>query len=201
MIDVKADFRAAERVLSDLGRKQLPFAMAMAINETAMVVKEAEAEEIGAVFDRPTRFTQNGLFVARASKSRLTATVGVKRIQAGYLELQVTGGTRRPKGQALVVPVNARLNAYGNLPRRAVAGMKRKKGAFVASRSSGTRLPAGIYQRTGRKGRGGLKMLVAFEPRASYRARYRFGPVAEEAALSRFEDAFFEWLRKAIATG
>lgn len=201
MIDVKADFRAAERVLSDLGRRQLPFAMAMAINETAMVVKEAEAEEIGAAFDRPTRFTQNGLFVARASKTRLTATVGVKRIQAGYLELQVTGGTRRPKGQALVVPVNARLNAYGNLPRRAVAGMKRKKGAFVASRSSGTRLPAGIYQRTGRKGRGGLKMLVAFEPRASYRARYRFGPVAEEAALARFETAFFEWLRKTIAAG
>jgi hypothetical protein len=198
VIDVKADFAAADRVLSDLGRKQLPFAMAMAINETAMVVKAAEAEEIGTVFDRPTRFTQNGLFVSRASKTRLTATVGVKRVQAGYLELQVTGGTRRPRGQALVVPVSARLNAYGNLPRRALQTMKRKKGAFVSRK--GGHLPPGIYQRTGRKGRGGLKMLVAFEPRATYRARYRFGPVAENAALGEFEGAFFRWLRKAVET-
>lgn len=202
MLSIKADFDAAERLLSDLGRKQLPFATAMALNETAAAVKEAEEREVESAFERPTPFTKRAFYLRRARKSSLIATVGAKPVQASYLKMQVTGGVRRPRGRALVVPAGARLNKYGNLPKGGLSRIKRRKGAFVASRNSGKagHLPAGIYVRSGRGGRGPLKMQIAFEPRASYRAAYKFGPVAMSAGRRTFPAAFTEALRRAIRT-
>lgn len=204
MLSIKADFDAAERMLSDLGRKQLPFATALALNDTAGDVKLAEEAEIERTFDRPTPFTKRALYLRRASKNRLVARVGVRRIQAEYLRLQVTGGTRRPAGQALIVPVGARLNKYGNLPKGALSRLKARKGVFVASRrkaKTAGKAP-GIYQRTrARRGQpGGLKMLVAFEPRATYRARFRFGPLAMTEGRRVFEGHFVARLKQAIRT-
>ncbi|UWQ77618.1 hypothetical protein K3725_09810 [Leisingera sp. S132] len=202
VLNISANFDEAERLLSDLARKQLPYATSLALNETAQEVREAEEREIENVFDRPTRFTKRGLFLRRATKIRLTATVGVKRVQSEYLKMQVTGGVRRPRGQALVVPVGARLNKHGNLPKGGLSRLKKRKGVFTASRSGlkGKHLPAGIYQRSGRKGSSKLKMLVAFEPRASYRKRYGYGPLALRVARNRFETAFVNGMRKALAT-
>lgn len=220
MFSIKADFEAAERLLSDLGRKQLPFATAMALNETAETVKAAEEQFIKAKFDRPTPFTQRGLYLRRASKGRLTATIGMKKVQSEYLKWQVTGGTRRPKGRALLVPVGARLNKYGNMPKGAVKRLKSNPRVFVAS--AGERktahLAPGIYERPrkgkyrgsewgggagGNKSEGrqrGPRLLVAFEPHAAYRARYPFGPLAAKVAREKFRAAFPYWLKRAIET-
>lgn len=199
MLSIKADFDAAERLLSDLGRKQLPFATAMAINDTAESVKRAEELDIARVFDRPTPFTKRGLYLRRASKNKLTAQVGAKRVQAGYLGRQVTGGTRRPSGQALVVPVKARRNAYGNLPKGSVARLGRKKNVFATKRgASATRhLAPGIYQRMGRKG-SELRLLVAFEPSARYQARWKFHDLALRRARAVFRDNFVRRMREAM---
>ncbi|MVO14820.1 hypothetical protein [Parasedimentitalea huanghaiensis] len=202
MLNIKANFDEAERVLSDLARKQLPYATSLALNETAGHVKEAEERTIEQIFDRPTPYTKRALYFRRARKTNLTATIGVKSVQAQYLKLQVKGGRRTPKRKALVVPTGARLNKYGNLPKGALSRLKRRKGVFATSASGGQRghLPGGIYQRTGRKGRGPLKMLVSFEPRASYRKKYNFGPIAMRVARKRFEAAFVNGVRKALST-
>lgn len=201
MFTIKADFDAAERMLSDIGRKQLPFATAMAINDTAESVKRVEELGIGRAFDRPTRYTQRALYLRRASKTRLAAQVGVKRVQAGYLRLQVSGGVRRPMGAALVVPVKARRNAYGNLPKGALARLKAKPDIFVTTKRgrATSHLPPGVYQRKGRKG-SGLKMLISFEPSASYAARWQFHDLAMRRARGVFRDHFVRRLRLAIET-
>jgi hypothetical protein len=49
-----------------------------AVNETAKDVMDAEVEKISEAFDRPTRFTQNALFVRYAAKGELTAEVRFK---------------------------------------------------------------------------------------------------------------------------
>ncbi|WP_146592332.1 hypothetical protein [Puniceibacterium confluentis] len=203
MFDISADFARAERILSDLGRRQLPFAMALAINDTAVDVKDAEERGIRETFDRPTPFTQRGLYVRRASKSRLSAEVGMKPVQAGYLELQAKGGARKPKGRALVVPVSARLNKYGNLPKAAVARAKARSDVFVASQKGGSRgLKGGVYQRgKSRRGKPGrLKMLVAFEPHANYEARWDFQKTAMGRARREFEPHLIRRLKAAIAS-
>ena len=201
MIEIKADFERAERMLTDLGRRQLPFAAALALNDTAAEVKDEEERGLEGVFDSPTPFTKRGVYVQRASKSRLQAEVGMKSIQAGYLELQVTGGMRRPAGGALVIPVGQRVNKYGNLPRGTVAKLARKPGHFVAGKSRrGTKhLPAGIYKR-GRGRSKGLKLLVAFEKGARYQPRFRFQEPAIEIARRSFEGHLVARLKQAIRT-
>jgi hypothetical protein len=186
-------------MLSDLGRKQLPFATAMALNDTAESVKRVEELEIDRAFDRPTPFTRRALYMRRASKGRLTAQVGVKSLQAKYLKLQATGGVRRPAGSALVVPVSARKNKYGNLARGAVKKSLKRADVFVAGKRRGKtgHLRAGVYQRPKRSGQP-LKLLVAFEPRAEYSPRWDFQSLAMRRASGVFPDRFKARLVQAI---
>lgn len=199
MISVKADIDAAERLLSDLARQQLPFATAMALNDTAQDVKVREEQALDREIDRPTRFTRNAIFIRRASKRRLVATVAAKDIQAQYLRYQVEGGIRPPKGRAIPVPSGIRLNVYGNMARGAVARALGKRNVFATSPGAArTRnLPPGVYER--RRG-GALKLLVSFEPRARYSARWDFRGHAVRAARANFERNFIARLREAIAT-
>lgn len=201
MLDIKADIAAAERLLTDIARRQLPFATAMAINDTADAVKRAEELSIASSFDRPTPFTKKGVGVRRATKTTLEARVEVKPVQAGYLGIQATGGTRKPKGRALLVPVGARLNKYGNLPKGALARFKSKAQVFVTSAGdrSSRHLRPGVYQRTGSKG-DGVKLLIAFEPGARYSPRFRFHDLAMRRARAVFADRFVERLTQALAT-
>lgn len=202
MLDISADFRELERALADVPQKQLPFAMMMALNDTAKDVKLAEERQMARVFDRPTPYTQRGVYVRRASKSSLTTQIGMKRVQAGYLRLQAKGGVRRPKRRALVIGTGLRRNKYGNLPRGAVKRAEAKGNTFVASRRSGRggHLAPGLYQRSGRRGGSGLKMLVAFEPRAAYRKRFDFQATARRTALAVIEDHLIRRIKEAVKT-
>ncbi|MEM9782802.1 MAG: hypothetical protein AAF899_10020 [Pseudomonadota bacterium] len=162
------------RELSDIARRQMPFALAQAINRVGAAVKRAADRLLVRKLDRPTPFTRRAFRLSKARKSRPVATVFAMDRQAAYLATLEEGGTRQPARRALLVPVGQRVNRYGNLPRgsvgRAVAdprvftGVPRGKGANAA----------GIYRRTGRGGRGRLKLLVAFEGVARYRPQLGF---------------------------
>lgn len=117
--------------LGRLARDQVPFATAMALNDTAADALEAVKEEMAQVFDRPTRWTLNAFMVWRADKRTLKAAVK-ERPSVGprhYLKVQGTGGVRPATGieGALrsraayagrigsVAPAKgARLDAHGN---------------------------------------------------------------------------------------
>jgi len=190
------------RFLSDLALRQLPFASAMALNDTAEDVAEAEVENIEKSFDRPTPFTKKALYRVRASKRKLRAEVGVKRVQAGYLDIHARGGTRKPKARAILVPNKARLNKYGNMPRGAVKRMMARPGAFVASRSDPkTRhLDPGIYIRKGRGRRQKIEQLVAFRGRAQYRPRFDFQGPADLRANQVIANHLSRRLQDALRT-
>ena len=120
-ITIELDTTAVERALSDIGRKQVPFALALTINDLAAEVKSKEIVANKVDLDRPTPFTSKGIFIVRANKSTLQGQVGYKDRQADYLDKQVTGGKKRAKKKAIVVPVAMKLNKYGNLPRNALS--------------------------------------------------------------------------------
>jgi hypothetical protein len=189
------NIREVERDLSDLARRQLPFATSLALNETAQAVEREAAADLERRLDRPTPFTRRGLLVLRSSKARLWADVLFKDLQAAYLRWQEGGGTRNPKGRAIPVPVALPVNAFGNMPRGAVKRAAGRADVF-SGRPGGGRLPPGLYQRL--KG-GGLRMLVAFEPRADYEPRLDFEASAERTARAFFPPAFERALRRAIA--
>lgn len=204
MLHIGDNLRDFERQLSDALQEQLPFAAAQALNDTGSDVAEAIRAEMGDSFDRPTPFTQRGpAILRRASKRLLTVVPGVRRIQSGYLRLQAEGGTRSPTGQALLVPVGARLNRYGNMPRNYVRTLISSGRGFVASRNDPrTRhLPPGIYRRrTSRGVAGAPELLVAFEDSARYTARFDHDGVARRTALRVFERHLSRRLQAAWAT-
>lgn len=137
MFTVKAQFDDIKRQLSDVYKKHIPFATSLAINRTAQKVKIAQEKEIRDVFDRPTRFTENSVFIKPSNKNNLTAKVWLKdqavkgTPAAKYLAAQITGGERRLKGYEVLlrsvgvlpdgyftVPgAAAQMDGYGNIKR------------------------------------------------------------------------------------
>jgi hypothetical protein len=109
----------------------------MALTQTAKHVKGAELETMRGVFDRPTPFTMNALYIQGATRDRQEARVWFKDFApkgtpAGkYLLPQVHGGERSDtrferslqragylsKGKQLVPASGAPRDAYGNVQR------------------------------------------------------------------------------------
>ena len=135
MITISVDTKEAARRLSDVQRRHLPFALSVALNNTARDMQEALSGETR-VFDRPKPLTRSGTYIVRATKQRLIAEVGLKQRGRGgpvneYLQAQVLGGRRPMKRSELslaragVLPTGkqtrpgsgARLDAHGNMSR------------------------------------------------------------------------------------
>lgn len=120
--------------IAGLQASDAPFVMAYALTKTAQDIKAAEIHTMQSVFDRPTKFTLNALFVKPAKKKDLVAEVffkdGFGSIPAWrYLGPQVEGGPRVHKAHErrliraghmrsdeFAVPGSgAKLDAYGNI--------------------------------------------------------------------------------------
>ncbi|SFI75308.1 hypothetical protein [Nitrosomonas sp. Nm34] len=135
MIEVKADFSQLLEKMTTLQMKQIPFAMSLAINRTAKKIKEAQEREIKDVFDRPTPYIQNSVFLKPSTKNDLTAIVGIKdqSVKAvppsKILSAEIVGGERRlkryekalravgalPPGYVATPGKGATFDAYGNI--------------------------------------------------------------------------------------
>lgn len=198
MPKLSVDLKSFKRDLDKIAKKQVPFAVAMALNDTAEDVQADWKGDLELDLDRPTPFTLKGIYRRRASKRNQVAKVGFKPVQSGYLVLQMKGGTRRPKGRALIVPAGARLNKYGNMPRGAVGKAAAKASTFVAGRNGrGQHLKAGIYER---KRGGKIKMLMSFKSKARYQRRLDLMPTAERSVQRVFPGHFATRFRAAMVT-
>jgi hypothetical protein len=214
MIEFKADFRPMQRQLDDFAKRQVPFATAKALTQTAKAAAASTKRELPSIFDKPTPFTMNSIGVQPATKSKPEARVFIKATQAEYLERQETGGTRTPKKVALVIPQAAKRNAYGNLPRKALAALKSRKDVFQGE----VKGIGGFWQRPerGRRRDGsygtigalnkvhgfltGLTLLVSFASKATYKPRFDFKGRTLKAAQAAAPDAFRKALGEALKT-
>lgn len=147
-IDIRADVAQAQRLLGEQQR-QVPFVLSLTLNRTAQDVRKAEQSEMRTVFDRPTRFTLNSLFLQAATKQKLEARVWVKDTERPdhYLLPQITGGSRPLKrfeqllvqrgvmraGERAVPGGAAKLDAYGNMSRGQIVKILSQLQAFNLS--------------------------------------------------------------------
>lgn len=136
-IRVTVDIQAATRWLNGLQQEQVPYATAVALTRTAMAVKRAEIAEMKSVFDRPTPYTLNSLYVKPATKKDLRAVVWLKddtfkgTPASKYLAPEIFGGERKqkrferslaaagllPSGMMAVPGKAAEMDQYGNMSR------------------------------------------------------------------------------------
>jgi hypothetical protein len=125
----------ARDMLGGLQDKRFAYNIAQALTQTAVEAKPALQREMRDVFDRPTRFTIDSVYVKPATIDNLVAEVGIKNEQAGvrpathWLRWQVYGGLRRMKAfekllvsggfmrndQRAVPGQAAKLDAFGNI--------------------------------------------------------------------------------------
>jgi len=139
---------------------QIPFATARAINEVATAAQKAVTAELPNIFDKPTPFTMRSIKVQqRASKTGLTAIVGLQPLQAQYLLLEELGGVRtaamntRNPGAALLEPQTLAPNIYGNIPTGALPRLFRQNDATVAARLSNAAARSGMSRGDKRRAR------------------------------------------------
>lgn len=198
-ISIQSDIKKATRALGRLS-KQIPFAASVAMNKTATKIQQVERAAMKRELDNPRPATVKGIRVMRSNKRNLEAAVFVIPAIDRFLRYQVQGGTRRPDGRAISVPVNTRLNKYGNIPGRRsgkIAKLMNRPDTF-----SGTvKGVPGLYQRgKGRSRHHVVKLLIAWEPRATYRPRFRFYDHAVKTARRVWPRQFRQAIRHAVRT-
>lgn len=135
---------------------EIPFMAAYALTKSAQDIHAAEKKTISEVFDRPTRFTLNSLYVKPATKQDLSAAVlpkeGFGSIPAWrFLGPQIEGGARLKKSheraleragilnpKEYVVPgAGVKLDSHGNMSGPQITRILSQLGA--AEHSSGYR--------------------------------------------------------------
>lgn len=127
-------------------QKQARFAAAVALTRTAKAAQEKTATKMRDVFDRPTRWTMNSLWIKPATRDTLAAMLYLKdRDQGGkatgtaasLIGHHWSGGVRQRKkletwmtraglisSTEMIVPgAGARLDAYGNISRGQLSQM------------------------------------------------------------------------------
>ncbi len=212
-VNIRGDIRDLAKALTDLERRQLPFAMAQTVNGVAHAVQGAETKQLSQTFDTPTPFTLKAFAVKGATKASLTATVFAKDAQAAYLQPYDQGGLQvlgRKRG--ILTPIGVRLNKYGNIPRGQIAALKGKPGVFVGAVKFGGKTINGVWQRLppakgsrrGRRGahvaKGPLKLLVEFTDPKAVTKRFPFETVAKTTAAKAIGPAWDTAITAALAS-
>lgn len=224
MITVKLEgMDALKARLQGMG-KQVRFAAAQALTQTAGKIKEATPAALEKALDRPTPFTKRGLYVKSARRDNLVAEVGFMAKQAEYMRYQIAGGSRDPGAKGLKLAANIKPNEFGNIPKGLIAQLvkvaqQEKKLSKVKARRikvsnkvelfygdpsdvGGHKFPRGIYKRIDLgNGRGQLVPLIIFPvTTARYKPRFDFRKVAEAIVRKEFDGLFQAALRNALAT-
>ena len=104
-LDIKDDIKRLSNRLTNIQRKEIPFATELALNRTARGLKTAQRKEMRSVFQKPVSWTLNSLMYRRAFKkdTPITAEVYFKLDAAKgtpahkYLSPNIFGGARRQK--------------------------------------------------------------------------------------------------------
>jgi len=122
-------FDNLKRRLSDMEKRQIPFATSLALNSTARLIRKEAVKEMKSVFDRPTRWTLASLQLKMSTKKKLVSRVEYKAQAGRYLSPEVSGGPRElkpyekalwrfgvlPTGYYTVPGAGAKINKAGNM--------------------------------------------------------------------------------------
>jgi hypothetical protein len=161
-LSIQDNFPDIAARLQELGR-QAQFVAAVSLTRTIKDVQAGEVAEMRRVFDRPTPYALNGLYVKPATKADLEARVWVKDNPFGkgtpadrFLLPQIYGGSRGQKGMERLleraglmragwrsVPAaGAELDGYGNVKRSQItqilSQLKVQRGSGYESRATGS---------------------------------------------------------------
>ena len=242
--------------LDDFEKSQFLYAAARAITKTGQDVKDALIKEMSRVFDRPTPYTLNSLYLRPAKKNDLSAFIypkdagvffGMGTPAKKFLYPEIEGGPRHvkrferalqardilPTGMYVTPGAAADLDIYGNISAgqirqilsffgaaemtmgytanmaekdkaKLAKGTKKKRGfAYFVSNGRGgspSRLPYGIYKRTGFAWGSAIKPILLFVRKPSYKSLFKFFEIGQKVSGETFSKNFREAMDEALRT-
>jgi hypothetical protein len=207
-----------QKGLDDLKKKQIPYALARALNDSAYGAMMNERKEIADSFDRPTPFAQRGVLYVKATAQKLASFVRVsdKRDRmdvSRVLAPHVYGGGRGIKaserrlmrtgamgsGQWVVPGPGAPVDKYGNISGGQMQRILGFAQQYFESGFNKTRKTAGhyvipyvgIFKRTGKNK--SVPVLFFTHSAPQYEKRFAF----HDAARFFFDKNFLPNMNKA----
>lgn len=194
-ISIKSDSKKFKKTLKSFERKHFPKAQANAINKVLPLLKKGAQIQMKKDLDRPTPFTTSdrAFYTFKANDDQIVkkGTVGIKRIQEGYLKRQVFGGKYIPAKGFVPVPTDdADLNKYGNLVGSRKTRLKRK--GYFAKKIGNV---DGVWQRRGDQ----LVLIAQFAKSINYVKRpFKFFEAGQRITKKHFPKRLRIELQKAI---
>ena len=205
-ISIRDDIARVQKRLTAIEKKQIPFAVAGAINATLFEVrKHIVGKTAPAAFEvRNKRFMTTALRVEKANKRKLTGAL-FDRLGFASLALHAKGGTKRARSGRLAIPlefVAGKRKRSGKIPERLKpkqlleAPGPRGRKAFVITFKSGQEA---IVRRKTKK-RLPLQVLYLFESSARIKKTFRFFEDATAVSRRALPIQFRKAFRRAMAT-
>jgi len=182
-----------------LSKKKFSRIMSEAMNYTGERVVNAERSHLNDKLDRPRPQTVKSVVISLFAKpNNLAMTVRVKDWASNYLHYIYSGDDEYARNKGYPSPTRdgkTKQGKFGNILKLS------KKGGLLAridktaeSQRKGSRFQGvpkgegskryGIWERQGRKGQGGLKLLVAYTPFIKHRKFIDFFKVGEKVIKS-----------------
>lgn len=194
-VDVQFDFAKVVNALNDMEQKQLPFATARALNDTAFQARSLTQRNLRSRFTLRNNFVEKGVLVRKATKTQLWAEVYDRD---WFMAIHEKGGSKvvTRGGTHLAVPAAIRQTSRGLVPRskrpEALRGNKRTFRATINGRD-------GLFQRKTKK-RLPLTMLFAFKPSVPIRPRLGLEKDAREVVARNWSKNFVDAFGYAMRT-
>ena len=195
-LTVELETSEALRALDDLRRRQVPFATARALTQTAADAQRVIRSELPDRFVIRSRWLEQGIRTERATKRE---PVSVVYSRDPFMVEHETGGRRRGRKGVRAIPRAIRKTPKQRItPARRPAAILKRKRTYVGPIREGSSTEA-IFQRVGKSGR---RLLYVLEPRpVKIAARWGFGDTAAKTArrvwARNFGRAFAQAIRSA----
>ena len=193
-LSIQSNVNELARTLPRFYRKQIPFATSQALNDAARTIamKDTRAD-LARELDTTNRFTRMATTYKRSTKARLVSQIVMGQQQWTYLKINVNAGTRRPKGQVIVIPTPAGQRLRKKNPRGWMQAALKNKAVHWAD-IGGT---YGLW-RTDRRGNNTL--LAYTTGRATYGKSFDYMGSVERGVRKHFNVSFAKRMRRAIDT-
>ncbi|MEO5346858.1 MAG: hypothetical protein H7834_10840 [Magnetococcus sp. YQC-9] len=197
MLQLQVDPQAVKKICDNL-EKQLRFAAALALTNTAKDAQEEVRRQLPQRFTIRTGWVAKGIHVRAADKNTLQTSV---RVLDPFMTLQESGGDKiSPFGDSLGVPVGARptptsVTRPGSFP----GALLQKKGFFIAPIAKGSPVKV-VWKRTGTGRRQRMTLMYVFARLVHLKPRFGFRDTVRRVAVEGFPRRFAEALRRALAS-
>jgi hypothetical protein len=114
-VSIKADVSKAASRLSDLQRKQIPYAVSVALNDTAYAVKQDIVDRVWpGSFEQRNRAFPKALFAVQKATKRSWQSVVYQKLDRDYVSGHIKGVTRTARrGGSIAIPVSVKRGSRG----------------------------------------------------------------------------------------